>query len=481
MQLGVDFMRDYIASIIKMINAFEKDIYIVGGTVRNVFLKRSIQDIDFVLKDNPKELIAEIAKKLNGSGFVLDEERNIYRVYLKEYDINLDFSQMRGNTIEEDLGYRDFTINAMAYSTRFGWPIIEEKIVDPFKGKCDLKYKTIRLVKDGALEDDPLRVLRAVRLMSQLEFEVDRHTLEQMKEKGHLVSAVAKERVRAELFLILAEKRSYFYLNFMDKHIQLLDKIFPEVIEMKDVGECKYHVVDSWTHSIYTLKMIESYIYADSFFEKHIKKAYEEHTSEVLAEKRTRLQLLKLGALFHDIGKPSARFEDEEGRVRFRGHEITGADIVKNYADLYKFSNKEKSILTKYVLKHMWPLNLYKSNDVSGKALYKMFNETGEETLDILLIGLADIVATRKLLDPEEEMGMFKVHVEYVANNYLTRFKQLEDISSIITGEEIMDILQIPEGKKVGEVLEKIKRAIYFGEISSSKENIIKYLENLGE
>ncbi|QUH25106.1 HDIG domain-containing metalloprotein [Serpentinicella alkaliphila] len=472
-------MRDYLTFIIETINTIEANTYIVGGTVRNFILGRTIEDIDFVICNNTHETIEKIGKALNGSYFILDEQRKTYRIHLKEYNINLDFSEMRGNSIEEDLGYRDFTINAMAYPTHLGLPMKRGEIIDPHNGKLDLDRGIIQLVNDRALDDDPIRIMRAVRLMSQLEFEVDEHTLEQLKGKGHLITTIAKERIINELFLILAEKRSYFYLNFMDKHIKILDKLFPEVIAMKGVGECKYHVVDSWTHSIYTLKMIESYIYANSFFEEHIKKAYEEHTNEILAGRRTRLQLLKLGALFHDIGKPSARFVDKDGRVRFRGHEITGADIVKNYADDYKLSNKEKHILSKYVFSHMWPLNLYKCNDVSGKSLYEMFCETGTETLDILLIGLADIVATRKLLDPEEEMGIFKVHVEYIANNYLTRYKDVEDISKIISGKEVMNIINIPEGKEVGIILEKIRKAMFFGEISASKEGALKYLKNM--
>lgn len=471
-------MREDISSIIETINSIDNSIYIVGGTIRNFLLNRPIEDLDFIIENYSKDTINKIARGLEGSYFILDDKTNSYRITLKKHGINLDFSQMKGSTIKEDLTKRDFTVNAMAYPTRCGWPIREEEIIDPYNGKEDLKSRIIRMVDKRAIKDDPIRIMRAVRLMSQLEFEVDEDTLVEMKNKSSLIEVVSKERITSELFLILAEKRAYFYLNFMDKHIHLLDKIFPEVIEMKTVGECKYHVVDSWTHSIYTLKILESYIYANCFFEEHIENAYEDHMGEILADKRTRLQLVKLGALFHDIGKPSARFVDKGGRVRFRGHEITGADIVKKYAEEYMLSNKEKSILYNCVLRHMWPLNLYKCNDVSGKVLYEMFSETGSDTLDILLIALADIVATRKLLDPQEEMGIFKVHVEYIANNYLTRYREIENISTLITGKEIMEELNIPEGKEVGEILEKIKKAIFFGEISPEKEKILTYIKN---
>ncbi|MDR5659214.1 HDIG domain-containing protein [Serpentinicella sp. ANB-PHB4] len=468
----------HVEQVVDMLRHSNEDIYIVGGSIRDMLMKRQIKDLDFVVSENPKKFIEKLENYFDKKAFLIDNERDTYRIALKD-NFHIDINKMEGSNIEADLKKRDFTINAMAYDVKHGWPLNLDKLIDPFDGQCDIKRNLVTMIQPDIFTKDPIRLLRAVRLMSQLEFEVDGETQASMKEKAHLITSVSGERVISELFLILKEQRAYFYFNFMDKHIQLLDKLFADVIDMKDVGECKYHVVDSWTHSIYTVKMIENYIYANGFFEEHVRKAYEEHTSEVLAGERTRLQLMKLGALFHDIGKPSARHTDESGRVRFRGHEITGAEIVKKYSEIYKLSNREKNILYKYVLKHMWPLNLYKRNDVSAKALFEMFNETGSETLDILLIGLSDIVATRKLLDPEEEMGMFKIHIEYIANNYLTRYKELENLSSKISGEEIMICLGIEEGPKVGEVIQEIKKAIYFGKIPYEKEAILSYITKL--
>ncbi|AOY75481.1 CCA tRNA nucleotidyltransferase [Clostridium formicaceticum] len=469
-------MNIVVDRILQLSKEMDTEIYLVGGTIRDVLLSRKIKDLDFVTLCHPKVLAEKIMNKLEGTLVLLDKEREIYRVVLKDKRM-IDFARIKGATIQEDLCKRDFSINAMAYDLQEGWPIKKEKIIDPFGGKRDLDSKKIRHIKEKVFQEDPVRMLRAVAFMAQMKFHLDDRTQALIKKEANRIINVAGERIAGELFKILEEPMTYYYFDFMDKQLNLLEKIFPEIIEMKKIGECKYHVVDSWTHSINTMEIVESYIYANKFFEVHIGQAYEKHTSEKIAGNHSRLQLLKLGALFHDIGKPSARRIDSTGRVRFRGHEITGAELMKEYGDKMRLSVREKEILYKYIYLHMWPLDLYKKNDVSGKTLYDLFNKMGKETLDILLIALGDIVATRKSLDPKEEMGMFKVHIEYMANNYLTRYKPIEDITRIIKGTEVMEALNIPEGSAVGEALEKIRKVIYFGEIEPTKEAAIDYIK----
>ena len=452
--------------------------YLVGGTIRDILLNRDllIQDLDFVTKEDPKDFVESLLKTLEGKLIPIDKEKRLYRIQLKE-GLALDFTQMEGEGIEEDLGKRDLTISAMAYPMEAPWPLEEEYIIDPFGGRGDIEKRRVRHIREEAFEEDPLRLIRAPRLMCQLRFNMAEETIQAIRKHAHLLKKVAGERITHELFLILQQDKTYHFLTFMDKKLNILNKIFPEIENMKEIGECKYHVVDSWTHSVYTVKVAESVIYAQGYFEDHIRQAYEEHSRELVSGTHRRIDLIKLGALFHDIGKPSAKKVDTTGRTRFRGHEITGAELVKEYAERLKWSKKESALLYKYVAQHMTPLVLYKNNDVSGKTLYKFFTEAGKETLDLLLIALADIVSTRKLLDPYEEMGMFKVHVEYIANNYITRYKPLEDITGIITGREVMEIVNLPESTFVGEVLEDLKKAMFFGHIPSHKGGALKYLK----
>lgn len=473
---GADIMDAAVTCILELSKALNTKVYLVGGSIRDLLLNREIKDLDFVVFGDVKNFAGQVADRLKGSFIELDTDMGTYRVALQG-SLLLDFNKAKGETIHEDLCARDFTINAMAYPLDYGWPVDKEKIIDPFAGKADLEKRKIRHLCENTFCEDPLRMLRAVRFMAQLNFEIEDETINLIRRNSEKIRDISGERITSELFNIFGQRRTYYYLGFLDKHLDLMDKIFPEVQEMKNIGECKYHVVDSWTHSIYTVKVAENVIYANGFFEDHIRKAYENHTNEIIAGDRSRLQLVKLGALLHDIGKPSARRVDSKGRVRFRGHELTGAEIAREYAERLKLSTREKEILQRYIILHMSPLQSYKENDVSGKALYKMFNEMGDETLDILLIALADIIATRKLLDPREEMGMFKVHIEYIANNYLTRYIPLKKISNFVTGKDVMEILHLSEGERVGKILDEIKRALYFGEIPFSRESILNYIE----
>jgi len=452
--------------------------YLVGGTIRDILLNRDllIQDLDFVTREDPKDFAESLLEILEGKLIPMDKEKRLYRIRLKE-GLILDFTQLEGGSIEKDLEKRDLTISAMAYPLDAPWPLEEKYIIDPFGGREDIEKRRVRHIREEAFKEDPLRLIRAPRFMAQLRFNMGEETIQVIRKHAHLLKNVAGERITHELFLILREDKTYHFLTFMDKKLNILNKIFPEIEDMRDIGECKYHVVDSWTHSVYTVKVAESVIYAQGYFEDHIREAYEEHAKELIAGTHRRIDLIKLGALFHDIGKPSAKKVDATGRTRFRGHEITGAELVKEYADRLKWSNKESALLYKYVAQHMTPLVLYKKNDVSGKALYQFFSEAGKETLDLLLIALADIISTRKLLDPHEEMGIFKVHVEYIANNYITRYKPIEDITKIISGREVMEAVNLTESTFVGEVLEDIKKAMFYGHIPTHKEGALKYLK----
>ncbi len=451
--------------------------YLVGGTLRDILLNRDllIQDLDFVTEKDPEGFVQSLGEALGAKEIPLDKEKRLYRMGLPD-GMTVDFTQMEGETIEEDLKRRDFTISAMAYPLDAPWPMETEYIIDPFGGGQDIEKRRIRHIREEAFVEDPLRLIRAPRLMCQLRFNMGEETIEVIRKHAHRLQEVAGERITQELFLILQQDKTYHFLTFMDKKLNILNKIFPDIEEMKDIGECKYHVVDSWTHSVYTVKVAESVIYAQGYFEDHIREAYEKHAREKISGNHRRIDLIKLGALFHDIGKPSAKKVDPTGRTRFRGHEITGAELVKEYGERLKWSKKEIALLYKYVAQHMIPLVLYKKNDVSGKALYQFFTEAGRETLDLLLIALADIVSTRKLLDPHEEMGMFKVHVEYIANNYITRYRPIEDITKIISGREVMEAVNLPESTFVGEVLEDIKKGMFYGHISQHKEGALNYL-----
>ncbi len=481
-RIGVDRMAAN-KYLIELQNITNNSLYIVGEYVRNYFLNIKTTKLDIFIKDDPLIVSREFAEIFKGIFIHPREDEN--RVIVKiqndgdSDDLVFSFTSLNNKSIIDILKDGDFTINSMAA------PIVDgrvdfDNIIDPYNGKEDIKTGIVREISEEVYEKDPIKMIKAAGLMAELEFDISDKTLEYIKIHSEKLYKISHKEATKELFKILDCNKAHYYFNIMDKYMNILNKIFPEIEPMKEVGKCKYHVVDAWTHSLYTMKIIESIIYADGYFEKHLREAYEDHMSKIYADGHTRIQLIKLAALFHDIGKPRARWVDETGRVRFRGHEIVGEEIVSNISDRLKLDIKEKEYLSKIVKEHMWPLTLYIKNDVSGKALYDLFKKFGENTLDIILIGLADIISTRQLLNPHEEMGMYKVHAEYLANNYLTRFKNIEDISGIINHKDIYNNYGIEDKRVIDEIIDSIKRAIFLGKIPLEKNRIYNYIsENL--
>lgn len=273
-------------------------------------------------------------------------------------------------------------------------------------------------------------------------------------------------KLEREILDILKNDESYKYIKELDEKGKLKD-IFPEIEPMKKVGECKYHVLNCYDHSIYVLKILEEVLSSDCFLERHIKEYINKHLYEEIEENITRIQLIKLGALFHDVGKPPARTVDETGRVRFKKHELIGADIIVDIGKRLGLSEKSTKILYNYVRYHMWPLQLYKYNDMSAENLFKMFNETQDESVDIALIGYSDIVATRKLLNPDEDMGLIKTCMEYTSTNYIFRYRDCENIDDLL------------ENNVDNDTKYQVRKAMFSGRVPRDKERIKKYIDTL--
>jgi len=202
-----------------------------------------------------------------------------------------------------------------------------------------------------------------------------------------------------------------------------LEKIIPQIKDMKLVGECKYHVVNAYDHSLKALEEFENIVKEKEFFPTHIKKQIKEYLNSEVGNNLNKFQLLKLGVFLHDIGKPDSKTTDNTGRAHFKGHEIVGADIAFNLGVKLGLQSDTTDLLTKYVRYHMILLVLYKMNNMSQEKLYEIFEMIGEDIIGILLLGYCDIVATRKLLDPNEDMGIIKTYMEYALTNYIHRYK----------------------------------------------------------
>lgn len=203
----------------------------------------------------------------------------------------------------------------------------------------------------------------------------------------------------------------------------ILEKIIPEVSSMKEVGECKYHKTDCFHHTIYALEEFEKLI-RENNFPRHLKECICEYLNIIVEDDIKVLDLLKLGLFLHDIGKAKAKTIDENGRIRFRGHEKFSGDIAIELGNKLKLSPKSIELLYKYTRYHMCLLIIYKKNNASHDVLKEMFDKLQDDVIGIMLLGFADIIATKRLITPNEDEEILKSYMYYILTVYLYKYKK---------------------------------------------------------
>ncbi|MFB0527441.1 MAG: hypothetical protein ACETVT_01030, partial [bacterium] len=265
-------MEELLKLLLNFANKSKRKIFLVGGSLRDLLLGRETKDFDLVPEGDAEKFARNFASAVGGSFVLLDEKNKIYRVVKQRISkkkgkqiFNLDFSQMRGEKIKQDLLRRDFTIDAMAVrldqiegslKTLKRVELLARLIVDPSGGIRDLRKKIVRRTSRKIFDDDPLRLLRGYRLAATLEFAIEEKTKDEIKKKVNLIKNVARERIRDELFKILSAPKSYLYFRRLHR-VGLLNRIIPEIETMKEKPENYYHREGLWGHSLETLKSLE--------------------------------------------------------------------------------------------------------------------------------------------------------------------------------------------------------------------------------
>lgn len=431
----------------------EKDIpiYLVGGAVRDILINREVQDYDFATSCY-REVAEYFSERLDGKLIKLHDD--VYRVVVD--GIVFDFSNFKGQNIEEDLKKRDFTINAVAYD------LVKEEYIDILGGIEDIKNKKIRHTSENIIKDDALRILRAYRLKGELNFNIEDDTIRLFRRDVEYIEGIKGERIVDELFKILKFKNSYDYIQMLDD-VGVIEMIFPIMKEMKNIGKCKYHLVDAYTHSTLALKFFEDRyeeLY-DTKWGNKIKEYFEENIGT-----SKRLEVLKLAVFLHDIGKVKA-FKDIDGKITFKGHDMTGIDEFNVILKRLPMSNTKAALIKSVIKGHMRILGLFKQG-VSDKALYKLIKDFGSNLPSVLVSSLYDVLATRSLLD---ENGESDRYFEFVLDLIDRYYDYMEKKNSFVSGEDVCSILDI-KGPKVGEILEKVDELIFRNKIGSREEAI---------
>ena len=464
----------------------DMEVYLVGGAVRDALLGRVSNDLDLVLPGNALRAARRLASRLPAAYFPLDEERGVARLVYTHEDgrrAHLDVSALRGGTLEADLQSRDFTVNAMAVDVRQ-----PQALLDPLGGAADLLAKRLRACSPTAMQDDPLRVVRAVRLVAAYELHIQPETRGWMRAAAPKLQGVSPERRRDELLALLAAPRTATSIWALDI-LGALPHLLPELLALKGVEQTSPHVYDVWRHTLNTLVQLERLLHvlgpqhdedasanlilglAVMRLGRYRRQINDWLAADIIPERPLR-PLLFLAALYHDVGKPRARqVEEDGGRVRFLEHELIGARMVVNRSRELRLSTGETRWLEAVVAHHMRPTWL--SNEPAGpsrRAVYRFFRDTGAAGVGVVLIALADLLATYGPTLPQERW----VRGVDVARTLLEAWweQRAEQIQppALLNGNDLIAAFGLEPGPVIGEILERLREAQAVGKIASRQQ-----------
>ena len=441
----------------------EGKVYLVGGYVRDLMLGRETRDIDIAVEGSALEVARRAAAALGGSFVPLDQERGIARVVGEGF--SLDFVPLKGE-ISRDLAARDFTVDAIALT-------LDGEVVDPFGGREDLEARLIRALGERAFEEDPVRLLRAVRLAGELGFEIEGRTQGWISSRAGDLRRVAGERSREELMRLLSLPRAREGVGLLDR-LGLLLVVFPELGEEKGVVQPPEHYWDVYQHSLAAVGAVGFLLRQgngwpeEALAEEPWGPFLEGHFGGLLGG-FPRWAHLKLTALLHDIGKPRKRTE-EGGRIRFIGHAQEGAEMLQAVMERLRFSRRETELVQTMVIHHLRPAQMGRDGEPpTRRAIYRYFRDTGEAAIDTLFLSLADHLATR---GPLLDMAEWRRHAQATAFALEEHLRSLREVPppKLVDGCDIMELFHLPPGPIIGELLEGLREAQAAGEVGSREE-----------
>lgn len=472
--------------------------WLVGGRIRDRLLDRPCLDTDLAVADGAIELARAIARASSGTAVVLDAARDVARVVWPGSPTrSLDIARLTSESIDADLRLRDFTVNAMALPLDAagidrladGGPVLRERLLDPRGGLADLDQGILRLTAARALDDDPLRMLRALRLAAELRFEIDPESAVAIRSRAALASRPAGERQRGELLRLLAADRGAHDIARLD-HLGLLEPVLPELAATRGVQQSLPHDRDVYQHclaSLAAVELLQALLARPSTdgddppclramsaggaieIEPAWQGVIERNRASLLGHASApgeidRRLWWRMAALIHDIGKTETqRWDPGRGRFRFLGHDTKGAELIPGMGRRLRFSAQEARFLEGLLRHHLRPLHLAAAGGASARGIHHLFRDAGSIGVDVAFLALADN-ASKGGVRPD-----FAGHLAQVTGALFDAWFEHPELTvrppMPLDGRELMQALALSPGPQVGQLLAQIAEAIAVGEL----------------
>lgn len=443
-----------VRGVIAILQSAGHEAYIVGGCVRDLVMKSAPKDYDVTTNATPEEIIALFPKTFyentygtvgvvtcGEEGLPVCSDETVKIVEVTPYRLESDYSDNRhpdevkwSKNLEDDLKRRDFTCNALAFNPTTG------ELVDLYNGLGDIEARVIRAVGDANVRfnEDALRLMRAVRFICQLDFDLDPVTRESVEKNAALLNNISRERVRDELVKLIMTDFPMRGFVLM-KETELMDYVVPELLRGVGVTQNQAHAYDVWEHNLRTLQHA-----ADKKWPLHV----------------------RLSAIFHDISKPETkRFSKEKNVITFYGHDVVGGRVTREIMERLKFPKDLTEQVSMFVRWHMF---FSDTEQITISAVRRLITAVGKENIwDLIDLRICDRIGTGRPKEEPYRLRMYQSMVEQALQDPIS-LKMLKT-----DGKRIMDVTHETPGPKVGHVL----HALFDEVLEDPAKNTEEYLD----
>ena len=442
--------------------------FIVGGAVRDAYLRRPIIDMDIAVDGHAVALARRVADGLDGDIFVMDKKRDVARVFA-DGGMVIDFARFRGAALEDDLRDRDFTINAMAADLLGDVSVL----IDPLDGRRHLQQKVLRRCSPQAIQTDPIRALRAIRLSDRYRLKIHPDTLSDIRGHARCFGETSAERIRDEFFKLLALDNPARALRVL-QHLDMLKVIIPRVDGLVGMAQPRPHRLDVWRHTLLVVERMSRIMKAISRrrtdstaaafdlgmlaiqFDRY-RPQLQRHLGQMYGNARSHQELLVLAALIHNLGKSQTAADHVSHSVR----------LAKTLAKSLRLTADEGKKLAAMIGGYR---RMTEQADWSALDRHRFWRKLGESGVDVILLGLADFLG---MYGAELEQGAWLERVEaavILLDSYFHHYDSLVDPRLLLNGNDIKELLDMKSGPAIGGLLTALREAQAVGDVKSVGE-----------